>query len=101
MTPAATALAAGHVPSMARSHPDASRPPASHLKGDTDGRSLQLFYLKEKKKKDLDFRGLPVPSALVQAAAPACVAGSGGSLLLHSIFPVCGCREASRAEAWL
>lgn len=51
MTPAATALAAGHVPSMARSHPDASRPPASHLKGDTDGRSLQLFYLKEKKKK--------------------------------------------------
>lgn len=51
VTPAATALAAGHVPSMARSHPDASRPPASHLKGDTDGRSLQLFYLKEKKKK--------------------------------------------------
>lgn len=30
---------------------DASRPPASHLKGDADGGTLQLFYLKEKKKK--------------------------------------------------
>lgn len=30
---------------------DASRPPASHLKGNADSGTLQLFHLKEKKKK--------------------------------------------------
>lgn len=30
---------------------DASRPPPSHLKGNVDSGTLQLFYLKEKKKK--------------------------------------------------
>lgn len=50
--PAAAALAA-RTRALARlaATRDASRPPASHLKGDADGGTLQLFYLKEKKKK--------------------------------------------------
>lgn len=40
----------GHAPQ--RAIRDAPRPPASHLKGDADGGTLQLFYLKEKKKKN-------------------------------------------------
>lgn len=38
-------------PSVARGHRDASRPPAIHLKGDADGGTLQLFYLKKRRKK--------------------------------------------------
>lgn len=49
--PAAAALAARtRAPARLAAIRDASRPPASHLSGDTDGGSLQLFYLKEKKK---------------------------------------------------
>lgn len=49
--PAAAALAARtRAPARLTAIRDASRPPASHLNGDADGGSLQLFYLKEKKK---------------------------------------------------
>lgn len=51
-TSAAAALAARtRAPAQLAALRDASRPPASHLKGDADGGTLQLFYLKEKKKK--------------------------------------------------
>lgn len=50
--PAAAALAAGHMPARLAATRDASRPPASHLKGDADGGTLQLFNLKEKKKNN-------------------------------------------------
>lgn len=50
--PTAAALAARtRAPARLAATRDASRPPASHLKGDADGGTLQLFYLKEKKKK--------------------------------------------------
>lgn len=39
----------GHAP-HSLPPPDASRSPAGHLKGDADGGTLQLFYLKEEKK---------------------------------------------------
>lgn len=42
----------GHAPQCGLCrHPGCFRPPASHLKGDADGGTLQLFNLKEKKKK--------------------------------------------------
>lgn len=51
-TSTAAALAARtRAPARLAALRDASRPPASHLKGDADGGTLQLFYLKEKKKK--------------------------------------------------
>lgn len=48
---AATVAARTLAPARLAALRDASRPPASHLKGDADGGTLQLFYLKEKKKK--------------------------------------------------
>lgn len=50
-TSTAAALAARtRAPAWLAALRDTSRPPASHLKGDADGGTLQLFYLKEKKK---------------------------------------------------
>lgn len=41
----------GHAPRQLTALRDASRPPASRLQGNVDSGPLQLFYLKEKKKK--------------------------------------------------
>lgn len=52
VTARSPALAARtHAPAQLTAIRDASRPPASHLKGNADSGTLQLFHLKEKKKK--------------------------------------------------
>lgn len=52
MTARSPALAARTcAPARLMATRDASRPPPSHLKGNVDSGTLQLFYLKEKKKK--------------------------------------------------
>lgn len=49
----------GHAP-HSLPPPDASRSPAGHLKGDADGGTLQLFYLKEEKKHPTTQRTKPI-----------------------------------------